>query len=141
MMSVWMTESTPEPTQQPPPQPAPVPPAAPTPAAKKKSWFDRRAKIALGLAAFEGLLLLLGNLSRWVVIVIAIPCIGFYLWRGREMKPGIARDFLWIIAVAQALVILAAIVAFFIGTLVLIVLGVFVGIALLLLYLDEQEKS
>jgi cation transport ATPase len=133
-----MTEPTPQPPPQTPPQPAPAP-ATPSPA-PKKSLLDRRAKIALGLAAFEGLLLLLGNLSRWVVIVIAIPCIGFYLWRGREMKPGIARDFLWIIAVAQALVILAAIVAFFIGTLVLIVLGVFVGIALLLLYLDEPGK-
>jgi hypothetical protein len=130
-----MSEPTPE------TRPEPAAPAAPAPAPQRHSWLDRRAKVALGVAAFEGLLLLLGNLSKTVVIVIAVPCIAFYLWRRRELKHGLARDFLWIVAVSQALIILAAIVSFLIGTLVLILLGIFVGIALLLLYLDEPGRK
>jgi hypothetical protein len=136
----------PEPVQPPPadPPPASPPPAAvapaKTPAAPERKWFDKRTKIALAIAAFEGLLLLLGNISKWVVLVIAIPCIGYYLWRGREMKPGFGRDALWVLAVSQGLIILAAIVSFFIGTLILILLGVFIGVALLLIYLDDPSR-
>jgi hypothetical protein len=109
-------------------------------AAPRRTWFDRRAKIALALAAFEGLLLLLGHLSKWVVIAVAIPCVVVYLLRGREMKPGFGRDALWVVAVSQALIILAGIVSLFIGTLVLILLGVFLAIALLLIYYDDPSR-
>ena len=149
------TESAPAqpaPAQPPPAEPAPAQPspaapvaasaaAAPAPAApQERKWLDKRTKIALAIAAFEGLLLLLGNISKWVVLVIAIPCIGYYLWRGREMKPGWGRDALWVLAVSQGLIILAAIVSFFIGTLILILLGVFIGVALLLIYLDDPSR-
>jgi len=134
--------SPPAPAQPPPAEPATASAAAaPAPAARKeRTWFDKRTKIALAIAAFEGLLLLLGNISKWVVLVIAIPCIGYYLWRGREMKPGWGRDALWVLAVSQGLIILAAIVSFFIGTLILILLGVFIGVALLLIYLDDPAR-
>jgi hypothetical protein len=112
---------------------------APAPA-KRDGWLDKRAKIALAFAAVEGLLLLFGRLSSWVVIAVAIPCVAFYLWRGREMKPGTTRDALWVVAVSQVLIILAAIVSILIGTLVLILLGVFLGIAFLLLWLDEPGR-
>jgi hypothetical protein len=109
--------------------------------ARRSSWLDKRAKIALALAAFEGLLLLLGRLSKWVVLVVAIPCVLVYLLRGREMKPGVGRDILWVVAVSQLLIILAAVVSFLIGTLVLILLGVFLAIALLLLWYDEPKRD
>jgi cation transport ATPase len=115
--------------------PAPTP--SPTP---RRSWLDRRAKIALALAAAEGLLLLLGSLSKWLVIAVAIPCVLVYVLRGREMKPGLWRDILWVVAVAQLLIILAAIVSFFIDTLILIVLGVFVAVAVLLLLYDDPAR-
>jgi len=129
-----VTEPTPAPT--PAPAPAETPPPTPAP---RRQWLDKRAKIALGLAAFEGLLLLLGSLSKWVVIVVAIPCVLFYFLRGRQLKPGLWRDLLWIVAVAQMLVIIAGIISFFIDTLVLILLGLFVAVALLLLYYDESS--
>ncbi len=132
------------PAEPAPAEPAPVQPAAPPPAAARaqseRTWLDKRTKIALAIAAFEGLLLLLGNISKWVVLVIAIPCMGYYLWRGREMKPGFSRDALWVLALSQGLIILAAIASFFIGTLVLILLGVFIGVALLLIYLDDPSR-
>jgi hypothetical protein len=102
---------------------------------------DARVKIALLIAGFEGLLLLFGRLSRWVVIVVAIPLILLYLMKGRELKPGLFRDVLWVVAVSQVLVILAAILAFFIGLLVLVLLGVFAAIAFVLIYFDQPGRS
>jgi len=107
----------------------------------ERSWFDRRAKIALIVAAAEGLLLLFGSLSKWLVIVVAAVGVALWVLRGREMKPGLGRDVLWVVAVSQLLVILAAIVSFFIDTLILILLGVFVAVALFLLYHDEPRRG
>jgi len=116
-------------------EPAPTPPAPP-----RRSWLDRRAKIALIVAAVEGLLLLIGSLSKWLVIVVAIVGIALWFFRGRDLKPGLWKDVLWVVAVSQLLIILAAIVSFFIDTLVLILLGVFVAVALLLLWADEPGR-
>lgn len=107
---------------------------------QRRSWLDRRAKIALAIAAFEGLLLLIGTLSKWIVIAVAIPCVVVYLLRGREMRPGLWRDVLWVVAVSQLLVIIAAIVSFFISTLILILLGVFLVIALALIFFDDPSR-
>jgi hypothetical protein len=105
---------------------------------KRRGFFsDTKVKIALLIAGFEGLLLLFGRLSRWVVIAVAIPLILLYLISGREMKPGLGRTILWVVAVSQVLVICAAILAFFIGILVLILLGVFAAVAFLLIYMDQ----
>jgi cation transport ATPase len=134
------SQPTPPPTA-PPPAPAPPQASPPSPApARQGSWLDKRAKIALAFAAVEGLLLLFGRLSAWVVIAVAIPCVAIYFWRGREMRPGALRDALWVVAVSQVLIILAAIVSILIGTLVLILLGVFLGVAFLLLWLDEPSR-
>jgi hypothetical protein len=104
----------------------------------RRSWLSsRRAKAALLIAGVEGLFLLFGRLSRWVLIVVAIPLILTYLVRGRQMRPGLGRDVLWIVAASQALVLVAAILAFFIGLLFLILLAAFAIVALLLIYLAE----
>ena len=108
----------------------------------RRGFFsDTKVKIALLIAGFEGLLLLFGRLSRWVVIAVAIPLILLYLISGREMKPGLGKTILWVVAVSQVLVICAAILAFFIGLLVLILLGVFAAIAFVLIYMDQPGRS
>jgi len=109
-------------------------------ATPRRSWLDRRAKIALIVAAVEGLLLLLGSLSKWLVIVVAIVGVAVYFLRGRDLKPGLWKDVLWVVAVSQLLIILAAIVSFFIDTLVLILLGIFVAVALFLLWADDPGR-
>ena len=110
--------------------------------ARQGGFFsDTKVKIALLIAGFEGLLLLFGRLSRWVVIAVAIPLILLYLISGREMKPGLSKTILWVVAVSQVLVICAAILAFFIGLLVLILLGVFAAIAFALIYFDPPGRS
>jgi len=108
--------------------------------ARRGFFSDTKVKIALLIAGFEGLLLLFGRLSRWVVIAVAIPLILLYLISGREMKPGLGRTILWVVAVSQVLVIVAAILAFFIGLLVLILLGIFAAVAFLLIYFDQPGR-
>ena len=106
-------------------------------ATPRRSWLDRRAKIALIVAAVEGLLLLLGSLSKWLVIIVGVA---LYFVRGKDLKPGLWKDVLWVVAVSQLLIILAAIVSFFIDTLVLVLLGIFVAVALLLLWADDPGR-
>jgi len=108
----------------------------------RRGFFsDTKVKIALLIAGFEGLLLLFGRLSRWVVIAVAIPLILLYLISGREMKPGLGKTILWVVAVSQVLVICAAILAFFIGLLVLILLAVFAAVAFILIYMDQPGRK
>jgi cation transport ATPase len=114
---------------------------ADAPAQPRRTWLDKRAKIALIVAAVEGLLLLLGSLSKWLVIVVGVVGVALYFVRGREIKPGLWKDVLWVVAVSQLLIILAAIVSFFINSLVLILLGIFVAVALFLLWADESGSS
>ncbi len=102
---------------------------------------DWKVKAALLVAGFEGLLLLFGRLSRWVVIAVAVPLILAYLFRRKDMSPGLGRDLLWVAAASQALVITAAILAFFIGLLFLVLLGVFAAVALALIYADRPGQS
>jgi cation transport ATPase len=109
--------------------------------ARRGRFADRKVKIALLIAGVEGLLLLFGRLSRWVVIAVAIPLVLVYLLRGRELRPGLARNVLWIVAASQVLVVVAAIVAFFVGLLVLVLLGIFAGVAFLLIYLDQPGRA
>lgn len=104
-------------------------------------FSDSKVKIVLLIAGFEGLLLLIGRLSRWVVIAVAIPLILLYLLSGRQMKPGLGRSILWVVAVSQVLVICAAILAFFIGLLVLILLAIFAAVAFVLIYVDQPGRS
>lgn len=110
-------------------------------AAGRRPFFGQtRVRIALLIAGFEGLLLLFGRLSRWVVIAVAIPLILLYLLSGRQMKPGLGRTVLWVVAASQVLVIIAAIVAFFVGLLVLVLLGVFAAVAFVLIYMDQPRR-
>jgi len=66
--------------------------------------------------------------------------VALYFVRGKDLKPGLWKDVLWVVAVSQLLIILAAIVSFFIDTLVLILLGIFVAVALLLLCADDPVR-
>src|SRR5262249_11683568 len=98
-------------------------------------------KIALLIASVEGLLVLVGRLSRWVVIAVAIPLVLLYLVRGREMKPGLVRSALWVVAISQVLVIVAAIVAFLVGLLTLGLLGLFAAVACAPTSFDQPGRS
>lgn len=109
----------------------------------RKGWlWTNRLKIALALAIFEGLVVAFEkDFSRITVIVIAIPIILFYLLAGRTLESRIGREVSWILAMAQALAVVAAILAFAIGLITLVLVGVFALIAVYLLLHDWPGRA
>jgi hypothetical protein len=102
---------------------------------------DWRVKAALLVAGFEGLLLLFGSLSRWVVIAVAVPLLLAYLLTRKDMSPGLGRDLLWVAAASQALAVVTAIIAFFVGLLFLVLLGLFAAVALVLIFSSRPDQT
>jgi hypothetical protein len=104
--------------------------------------FERRLKIALGIAVLEGILVAVEkDFSRWTVIIISAPIIAFYLFAGRALESDTGRQLAWIAAASQAFAVILCVVALVIGAFVLIIAGVFAAIALNLLFGERSTKS
>jgi hypothetical protein len=127
--------------------PGPVPAGAEAPIGappqQQLSWLrENRLKIALGIALAEGIFVALENdFSRVTVIVIAIPVVLFYLLAGRTLDSPIGREIAWIVAMSQALAVVAAIVAITIPVVALVLAGVFGVIAVYLLFHDRPDQQ
>jgi uncharacterized membrane protein len=103
--------------------------------------YQRRLKIALGIAVLEGILVALEkDFTRWTLIIISAPIIALYLFAGRSLESDTGRQLTWIAAAAQAFAVILTIVALVIGAFVLIIAGVFAAIALILLF-GERERD
>jgi hypothetical protein len=109
----------------------------------KGSWiWQNRIKLALGVALAEGIFVALEeDFSRVTVIIIAIPVILFYLLAGRTLESRLGRELSWVLAVSQALAVVAAIVAFAIPAIALVLAGVFGVIAVYLLLHDRPDEA
>lgn len=120
-----MTETLPEPRSAPP------------------SWLHvNRLKIALGIAVLEGIwVAVAGDVTRWTLIIISAPIIGFYLLAGRTLESRTGREVAWIAAASQAFCVLLAVVAQLIGAFTLILAGIFAILALVLLLGDKPERT
>ena len=136
-----MSEGQPSPPTPPPSVPAASEaPAAPAP---RQSWLrENRLKVALGIALAECIFVALeDDFSRVTVIVIAIPVILFWLLAGRTLDSELGREISWILAMSQALAVVAAIVAILIPAVALVLAGVFGAVAAYLLYHDRPDQS
>jgi hypothetical protein len=104
-------------------------------------WLQqRRLKLAIGLAVFEGILVALEkDFTRWTVIIISAPIIAFYLLAGRSLQSDTGRQFAWIAAATQAFAILLCVVALLIGSFALIAAGLLAAVVVILL-LGERER-
>jgi hypothetical protein len=101
---------------------------------RSSRWLqDRRLRIALLIAVIEGVLLLVHAIPRLPALAIAIVVVALYLWVGDRMRSATARQVGWIAAVSQAFVMLVPILIIVVGTLALIVVGLFAVAALVLL--------
>jgi hypothetical protein len=128
------------------PSPPPTTPAAseaPATTAPRQSWLrENRLKVALGIALAEGIFVALEeDFSRWTVILIAIPIILFWLLAGRTLDSELGREISWILAMSQALAVVAAVIAIFIPGVALVIAGIFGAIAAYLLYHDRPDQS
>jgi hypothetical protein len=104
--------------------------------------FERRLKIALGIAVLEGIFVAVEkDFSRWTVIIISAPIIAFYLFAGRALQSDTGRQLSWIAAASQAFAVILCVVALVIGAFVLIIAGVFAAIALILLFGERSTKT
>ena len=97
-----------------------------------------RYKVALAIAAIEGLLVLAGAIPWWLVVVLALGALGAYVGWGREHESPDVRVVTWTAAVSQLVVVLVPVLA---GALVVLVAAVVVAcaaLALVALLLDRR---
>jgi phosphatidylserine synthase len=100
----------------------------------------RRLRVALWVAVIEGVLVAITHdLTRWTVLVIAAIVLAFYMLAGRNMRWDVGRQLSWIAAASQALAILVVILAFIVGLIALVLVGLFAIIALVYLFSDSRR--
>ncbi|MFL5978760.1 MAG: hypothetical protein ACJ76O_09075, partial [Gaiellaceae bacterium] len=97
----------------------------------------RRFRIALSIAVIEAVLAAFtAGVSRWTIILLAAISMAVYFFFGRA-RQGTVHQVTWIAAASQALALVAVSLAFFIGTFVLIVAGIFAIVALVMIFSDR----
>lgn len=103
---------------------------------------DRRVKIALWIAVGEALITAIkSDISKVTVIAIAIPIILFHLLAGRSLESRLGRTISFTLALSQAFAVIAVVVAFIVGTLVVILAGIFAAAAIVLLLMDRDRPA
>jgi hypothetical protein len=99
----------------------------------------RRNRFSFWIAAAEAIVVaVLHGVSEWTVIALAALAVAIYWFWGRSTRSDTARQLSWIFAASQALAFVAAVLAVVIGTLVLIVAGIFAAVALFILFTDRR---
>ena len=104
-------------------------------------WLkERRTRIALWIAVIEGVVVALErSVSRWTVILLAVPLIALYFSAGRSARSDALRQLSWIAAASQALAVVAVILAFILAWTAFIVAAIFALIALVFFLGDRQK--
>jgi hypothetical protein len=98
----------------------------------------RRLKIALWIAAVEGLLVVLHAIPKFAALAIAAVLILVYFAFGREVRSDAARQVSWIAAVSQALMVLVPVLVILIGGLAFLAVGALAVFALIVLLGDRR---
>jgi hypothetical protein len=98
-------------------------------------WLrERRVSVAIAIAIAEGILIVAGELSKALALVVAIAVVVLYFTLADRLRAGLAREIAWIAAVSQAIVMLVPVLVILIGTLTLIAIAVIGVLALVLLF-------
>ena len=94
-----------------------------------------RIKVALAIAAIEGILVLAGVIPWWLVVIAAVGAVAGYVAWGRDHESADVRVVTWTAAVSQLSVVLMPALAaalFIVAALVIVVLAALFLAALLL---------
>jgi len=97
-----------------------------------------RLRIALGIAALEGIAVIVGAIPWWVVMLLAAGAVGVYVLVGRDDERGEVRQLSWIAAVSQLVVVLVPI-AVVLATFAAIAIVVLLAIGLLVALLTDRR--
>jgi len=102
-------------------------------------WLrQRRLRTALWIAVIEAVLAAFTHdVSRLTIVVLAAVFVPIYLIWGRDQGDTI-RQITWIAAASQALAVVAALLAYLVGLLVLVIAGIFAAVALFLIFSDRR---
>ncbi len=108
---------------------------------RSHSWLrERRIKIALWIAAVEGLLIVVHAIGRWPAIIVAGAILVAYLLGGRSIKSDTGYQIMWIIAASQAMVALVPLIWWFV-TRVIAIIAVAALAVVALVYLFSDKRS
>jgi hypothetical protein len=97
-----------------------------------------RYRIAFGVAAVEGVLVLLGAIPWWLVILLALGALAAYVGWGREHESADVRIVTWTIAVSQLIVVLVPMLAGALVVLAAVAVVAVAALALAALLLDRR---
>ena len=98
----------------------------------------RRAPIAVGIAAAESVLVLVGIMPWWAAVVAAVVSVAAYVWvGGQRTSPGV-RAAAWLAAVSQLIVGLVPVGIVLAGLLALVAVVALAAVALTVLLLDRR---
>ena len=107
--------------------------------ARSRGWLrERRVRIALWIAAIEGLLIVVHVIDKWPAIIIAGAFLVAYLLGASNIKSETGRQIAWIVAASQALVVLVPIVFAFVKTIAYLIVAILAVVALLILFRGER---
>jgi hypothetical protein len=104
-----------------------------------RGWLRvNRVRTALWIAALEAVLAAITHsVSKYTIIAIGVITIPSYLMWGKNQR-GAVKQLWWIAAAAQALAIVAVLLAHFIGFFVLVLAAIFAAVALFLIFSDRS---
>jgi hypothetical protein len=97
-----------------------------------------RFRIALAIAAAEGLLVILGAIPWWVVVLLALGAVAAYAGWGRDHPSSDVRVATWTAAVSQLLVVLVPVLAGALVILAAVAVVALAAVALAAILLDRR---
>jgi len=102
-------------------------------------WLrGRRLRAAVWIAVIEGVLVVVHVIPKWLAILVAVAILAWYFLSGRRSSGDSIRQFGWVAAASQAMILLIPVIAFFVTTLSLIVLGILAAVALVVLFTERH---
>ena len=99
---------------------------------------SNRYKVALAIAALEGILVLAGAIPWWIVVLLAVVSLAGYVAWGREHESADVRVVTWTAAVSQLVVVLIPVAAGLAVVLAAVVVVLLAAVALAALLLDRR---
>lgn len=101
-------------------------------------WLrGRRFRLTLWIAAIEGLLYLFGALHWWAAVGIAAIAVGFWWFLGRTSRSDIVRQFAWVFAASQLLVLCVPVALALVKAVAIAVIALLAIAALIFLFTER----